>query len=96
MYEAGLIGVDQFSGMVAELVDAKFAARIAADGRAELHASVPQDDASIMLIEEFFVKQRTLGDNHPSLWQLRDKVLRFRFDHAFDEEASKAIARTES
>ncbi len=84
-YEAGQIGIDPFSAWVAELVDAKFATRIAADGHAELHASVPQDDASIMLIEDLFVMQKNFGPNHPSLLPLRDKVLKLRFDHAFAE-----------
>ncbi len=84
-YEAGLIGIGPFSESVAELIQAKFATRIAADGHAEPQASVSQDDTSIMLIEEFFIKQRTLGDDHPELLQLREKVLKLRFDHAFDE-----------
>lgn len=84
-YENGQIGIDPFSAWVAELVDAKFAARIAANGHAESQASVSQDDASLMLIEEFCVKQKMLGDFHPEVWQLRDKVLRLIFDHRFDE-----------
>lgn len=84
-YEAGLIGIGPFSESVAELIQAKFATRTAAPGHTEPQASVPQDDTSIMLIEEFFVKQKTLGDDHPELLQLRDNVLKLRFDHAFDE-----------
>ena len=84
-YEAGLIGIDEFSRFVADLIHAKFTSLIVAERLAESLDTISQNDTSIMLIEEFFVKQKTLGDNHPSLWQLRDKVLRFRFDHAFDE-----------
>lgn len=69
--------------------NAKIAGRIAANGHAESQASVSQDDTSLMLIEEFFVKQKMLGDFHPEVWQLRDKVLKLRFDHAFDEAGIK-------
>ena len=36
-YESGLIGIDEFSQVVTELVDAKFASRIATEGIAESH-----------------------------------------------------------
>ncbi len=84
-YEAGLMGIEQFSEVVTKLIDAKFSDRIAADGQTKSDLSVSRDDASILLIEEFFVKQKTLGDNHPELLQLRDKILKLKFDHAFDE-----------
>ena len=84
-YESGLIGIDEFSQVVTELVDAKFASRIATEGIAGSLDSVSPNDVSIMLIEEFFVKQKALGGDHPELLQLRDNVLKLRFDHTFDE-----------
>ncbi|MFN8741515.1 MAG: hypothetical protein ACK5YR_16440, partial [Pirellula sp.] len=84
-FAAGLIGIDEFSRFVADLIHAKFTSLIVAERLAESLDTVSQNDASIMLIEEFFFKQKSFGPNHPSLWQLRDKVLRLRFDHAFDE-----------
>ncbi len=84
-FAAGLIGIDEFSRFVADLIHAKFTSLIVAERLAESLDTISQDDASIMLIEEFFVKQKTLGDDHPELLPLRDKVLKLRFDHAFDE-----------
>ena len=84
-FAAGLIGIDEFSRFVADLIHAKFTSLIVAERLAESLDTVSQNDASIMLIEEFFFKQKNFGADHPSLLQLRDKVLRLRFDHAFDE-----------